>query len=120
MRRNLIMALLGGVRYLFGPVLGAVIVGVGLEYFKLEFGDTQFHLVAAALLLGIVVLFMPDGIIPAVLTLIKRFGPQESSIREVTAGELLERNRPGSPPAAAGPPAAAVDEPTAPTPGEDR
>ncbi|WP_418275343.1 branched-chain amino acid ABC transporter permease [Isoptericola jiangsuensis] len=88
-----LMALLGGVRHLFGPVLGAVIVGIGLEYFKLEFGDTQLHLVATALLLGVVVLFMPDGIIPAVKSLVQRFGPQDSSIREITAAELLERNR---------------------------
>jgi branched-chain amino acid transport system permease protein len=88
-----LMALFGGVRHLFCPLLGAVVVGTGLEYFKLEFGDTQFHLVATALLLGVVVLFMPDGIIPAAQALFKRFGPQDSSIREVTAAELLERNR---------------------------
>jgi branched-chain amino acid transport system permease protein len=91
-----LMALLGGVRHLFGPLLGAVIVGSGLEYFKLEFGDTQLHLVATALLLGVVVLFMPDGIIPALTSLLKRFGPQDSSIREITAAELLERNRAAS------------------------
>ncbi|MEN5074779.1 branched-chain amino acid ABC transporter permease [Isoptericola cucumis] len=91
-----LMALLGGVRHLFGPALGALIVGSGLEYFKLEFGDTQLHLVATALLLGLVVLFMPDGIIPAVRALLKRFGPEDSSIREVTAAELLERNRTAS------------------------
>jgi branched-chain amino acid transport system permease protein len=88
-----LMALLGGVRNLFGPLLGALIVGTGLEYFKLEFGDTQLHLVATAVLLGVVVLFMPDGIIPAVKSLVQRFGPQDSSIREMTAAELLEHNR---------------------------
>ncbi|WP_253181886.1 branched-chain amino acid ABC transporter permease [Cellulosimicrobium cellulans] len=91
-----LMALLGGVRHLFGPLLGALIVGTGLEYFKLEFGDTQFHLVATAILLGVVVLFMPDGIIPALQALVRRFGPQDSSIREMTAAELLERNRAAS------------------------
>jgi len=86
-----LMALLGGVRNLFGPLLGAVVVGVALEYFKLEFGDTQFHLIATGILLGIVVLFMPDGIIPAVKSLLTR-SSNEASIREVTAGELLEQN----------------------------
>ncbi|UED85437.1 branched-chain amino acid ABC transporter permease [Streptomyces profundus] len=88
-----LMALLGGVRHLYGPLLGAVIVGSALEYFKLEFGDTQLHLVATAVLLGIVVLFTPDGLIPAARDLVRRFGPQDSSIREITAAELLERNR---------------------------
>jgi len=107
-----LMALLGGVRHLFGPLLGAVIVGTGLEYFKLEFGDTQFHLVATALLLGLVVLFMPDGIIPAGIALLKRFGPQDSSIREISAAELLERNRA----AAGGPAAPGTGEDAAPRP----
>lgn len=87
-----LMALLGGVRNLFGPLLGAVVVGLALEYFKLEFGETQFHLVATGLLLGIVVLFMPDGIIPAVKGLFTRSSSQ-ASIREVTAAELLDQNR---------------------------
>ncbi|MBF0723395.1 branched-chain amino acid ABC transporter permease, partial [Sanguibacter inulinus] len=87
-----LMALLGGIRNLFGPLVGAVIVGVALEVFKLEFGDTQFHLVATGLLLGLVVLFMPDGIIPAVQAGLRRLGPQSSSIREMTASELAERN----------------------------
>ena len=86
-----LMALLGGVRHLLGPLLGAV--GVAIEYFKLEFGDTQFHLVATGLLLGIVVLFMPDGVIPAIKNLLDRFKPQESSIREMTAADLLEKSR---------------------------
>lgn len=87
-----LMALLGGVRNLFGPLLGAVVVGLALEYFKLEFGDTQFHLIATGILLGVVVLFMPDGIIPAVKGLFSR-SSSATSIREVTAGELLDQNR---------------------------
>ena len=87
-----LMALLGGVRHLFGPLLGAVVVGTAIEYFKIEYGDTQFHLVATGLLLAIVVLFMPDGVIPAVAGLAARFRPQQASIREMTAAELLERD----------------------------
>jgi branched-chain amino acid transport system permease protein len=89
-----LMALLGGVRHLFGPLLGALIVGYALEYFKLAYGDTPLHLVATGLLLWVVVMFMPDGVIPALANLFARFfGPAESSIREVTAAELLEGKR---------------------------
>jgi branched-chain amino acid transport system permease protein len=89
-----LMALLGGVRHLFGPLLGALIVGYALEYFKLHYGDTPLHLVATGLLLGVVVVFMPDGVIPALANLFARFfGPAEASIREVAAEELLESNR---------------------------
>jgi branched-chain amino acid transport system permease protein len=89
-----LMSLLGGVRSLFGPLLGALVVGFALEYFKLNLGDSQAHLVATGLLLGIVVLFMPDGVIPAVTDLVKRIrGGGETSIREMTAEDLLEHNR---------------------------
>lgn len=88
-----LMSLLGGIRSLFGPLLGAVIVGYALEFFKAQYGDTQFHLVALGLLLALVVLFMPDGIIPAVTSLFNRFRPQATSIREQTQAELAEERR---------------------------
>jgi len=87
-----LMALLGGVRHLFGPLLGAVVIGSGLEYGKLAFGDTPLHLVATGVLLGGVVLFMPEGVIPALFSLARRFGPRAASIREVTAEELEARD----------------------------
>jgi branched-chain amino acid transport system permease protein len=88
-----LMSLLGGIRSLFGPVVGAVIVGYALEYFKNQYGDTQFHLVALGLLLGLVVLFMPDGVLPATSSLVNRFRPKAASIREESAAELLERSK---------------------------
>ena len=92
-----LMSLLGGVRSVFGPVLGALIVGTALEYFKVSFGDSQLHLVATGLLLGIVVLFMPEGIIPAGTALYERhFKAGQTSIREMTAGQLLAADSPGS------------------------
>ncbi|MCW6003670.1 branched-chain amino acid ABC transporter permease [Micromonospora sp. CPCC 205371] len=84
-----LMALLGGVRHLFGPLLGALVVGSALEYFKVEYGSTQLHLVATGLLLAAVVLFMPDGVIPALSDVYNRlFRPRATSIREATAAEL--------------------------------
>jgi branched-chain amino acid transport system permease protein len=88
-----LMALLGGVRNLFGPLVGALIVGVALEYFKVEFGNTPLHLVATGVLLGLVVLFMPDGVLPALGSVVRRFSrtKQQSSIRDVTAAELRDQ-----------------------------
>ncbi len=87
-----LMALLGGVRNLFGPLVGALIVGVALEYFKVEFGNTPLHLVATGVLLGLVVMFMPDGVLPAIGALVKRFRPDnQASIREVSAEELRDQ-----------------------------
>ncbi|WP_245923463.1 branched-chain amino acid ABC transporter permease [Paractinoplanes atraurantiacus] len=89
-----LMALLGGVRNLFGPVAGAILVGTALEYFKVEYGDTPLHLVATGVLLALVVLFMPDGVLPAIGDLLKRLDrTKKSSIREVTAAELAEQRK---------------------------
>lgn len=85
-----LMALLGGIRYLFGPLVGAIIVGAALEYFLLNFGETQFHLVATGLLLAAVVLFVPDGVLTGLAQLIGRFKPQAASIREQSAEELRD------------------------------
>lgn len=77
-----LMSLLGGIRNLWGPVLGAGLLVPATDYFLIQFGESQVHLVATGLLLGVVVLLMPDGIIPSLLD---RFGPGRSgqaSIRE--------------------------------------
>lgn len=94
-----LMALLGGMRTLWGPVLGAVILIPSTEYFLVRFGETQLHLVASGLLLGVVVLLMPDGIIPLVQRrLARRHGPSVSireqrpdSAEDVQAHELEAR-----------------------------
>ena len=90
-----LMVLLGGLRFLFGPLLGALLVGAGQEYFLLSFGQSQFHLVATGLLLALVVLFLPDGILTGFQQLINKFRPQSTSIREVSA-EDLQKQRAGS------------------------
>jgi branched-chain amino acid transport system permease protein len=77
-----LMSLLGGIRHLWGPVLGAAIIVPSTNYFLVQFGETQAHLVATGLLLGVVVLLMPDGIIPALQGLLRRRRPPEASIRE--------------------------------------
>jgi branched-chain amino acid transport system permease protein len=106
-----LMALLGGVRHLFGPLLGALVVGVGLEYFKVAYGDTPLHLVATGALLGVVVMVMPEGVIPALSSLFRRwFGPREASIRELTVAELLDSRRRAPDQAAPDEPPATQDE----------
>ena len=83
-----LMSLLGGLRYLFGPLLGAMVVAPATEIFLVQLGETQVHLVATGLLLGFVVLVMPDGLIPAGRELWRRRQPPEASIREDQAGAV--------------------------------
>jgi branched-chain amino acid transport system permease protein len=78
----ILMALLGGVGSLFGPLLGALIVVPTSEYFLAEFGASQLHLLATGLLLGIIVVVMPQGIIPTLHGLLGRFTSPPPSIRE--------------------------------------
>jgi branched-chain amino acid transport system permease protein len=78
----ILMALLGGIRSIFGPMLGALIIVPSSEYFLAQYGGSQFHLMATGLLLAIVVIVMPQGIIPAVESIIKRFRTPAPSIRE--------------------------------------
>jgi branched-chain amino acid transport system permease protein len=36
---------------------------------------------------------MPDGVLPAISSLVNRFRPKAASIREESAAELLERSK---------------------------
>jgi branched-chain amino acid transport system permease protein len=87
----ILMSLLGGVRSLLGPVLGAIIIVPSSEYLLAEFGASQLHLLATGLLLGIIVLVMPQGIIPAIEGVVKRFTGPAPSIRENQATPERER-----------------------------
>jgi branched-chain amino acid transport system permease protein len=78
----ILMSLLGGVRSIYGPLLGALIIVPSSEYFLAQYGASQLHLLATGLLLGIVVLVMPQGIIPAIESIIKRMRAPAPSIRE--------------------------------------
>ncbi|MEV4179593.1 branched-chain amino acid ABC transporter permease [Nonomuraea sp. NPDC049709] len=80
-----LMSLLGGVRHLFGPLLGALIVAPAGEYFLIALGETQIHLTATGLVLVLVVLFMPDGILARLTR--KRTGP---SIPDESADQRLQ------------------------------
>jgi branched-chain amino acid transport system permease protein len=91
-----LMSLLGGVRHLFGPLLGALIVGPAMEYFLLTMGETQMHVIATGVLLGVVVLLMPDGIIPAVAALVRRRRGPQASISELTAEQLRAHQEAGA------------------------
>jgi branched-chain amino acid transport system permease protein len=86
-----LMALFGGVRHLFGPLVGALVIAPAGEYFLTNHGETQLHVVLSGALLAVVVLFMPDGVIPAVRSLLRRFGPAAASIREETQSDLRDQ-----------------------------
>ena len=61
------MALLGGIRSTWGPVIGAIVLGLAGEYLKLlmPYG----YLIIYGLIIILVILFLPDGL----MGLVKKF-----------------------------------------------
>jgi ABC-type branched-subunit amino acid transport system permease subunit len=67
-----LMAILGGRGTLWGPVLGAFIMEPLSNWVIGEFGGTQIHLTIFGGILLFVMLFMPQGILPAVTAFFKK------------------------------------------------
>jgi branched-chain amino acid transport system permease protein len=61
-----LVTFLGGAGTLSGPVLGALIVVPAQQYFALQFGTAGFYLVIYGALFLVVLLLLPEGIIPTV------------------------------------------------------
>lgn len=67
-----LMAFLGGVGTLAGPLLGALVLESLQQYFTVQSGSSQVYLIIYGALFLIVVLALPRGIIPSVAELIAR------------------------------------------------
>ena len=67
-----LIAILGGRGTLWGPVLGAFIMQPLANWVIGEFGGSQMHLTVFGGILLFVMLFMPQGILPALTGLLKR------------------------------------------------
>jgi branched-chain amino acid transport system permease protein len=80
-----LMAFLGGLGTLWGPVIGAVI----LEYIQLNFaynfGAGQLYLVFYAAVFLVVILLMPRGIVPSVMGLVTRLGKRPAGPSDAAA-----------------------------------
>ena len=93
----ILMALLGGSRSLFGPALGALIIIPGKEYLIGEYGGTQLHVVLTGLLLAVVVMLLPQGIIPSLRDLFSRLKSQSVGRTRLPRQHRLRGRWRGSP-----------------------
>jgi branched-chain amino acid transport system permease protein len=59
-----LMAFLGGLGTLSGPILGALILEPAQEYFTIQYGQSGYYLIIYGALFLVVIIFMPRGIIP--------------------------------------------------------
>jgi branched-chain amino acid transport system permease protein len=65
-----IVAMLGGAGTVLGPIVGAVVLETASEIFKNTFKEA--HLLIFGVLLVVVVLFLPGGIMGAIIRLLRR------------------------------------------------
>jgi branched-chain amino acid transport system permease protein len=81
-----LMAFMGGLGTVFGPVLGALVLESLQQYFTLQYGATQLYLIIYGALFLAIVLVLPRGVIPSVEQLVLRWRTR-ASVQEPTAEE---------------------------------
>ncbi len=59
-----LMAFLGGLGTLAGPILGALVLESTQQYFTLQFGASGYYLIIYGALFLAIILLLPEGIIP--------------------------------------------------------
>ena len=67
-----LMAFIGGLVTLLGPLLGALVLESLQQYFTVQYGSSQAYLIIYGVLFLVVVLLLPRGVIPSVEELIVR------------------------------------------------
>jgi branched-chain amino acid transport system permease protein len=67
-----LMTFLGGRATLWGPVIGALLLETTQQMLAYTLGGSQFYLIAYALVFLLVMLLMPQGIVPSAQALLRR------------------------------------------------
>jgi branched-chain amino acid transport system permease protein len=67
-----LMTFLGGRGTLWGPVIGALILETAQQTFAYELGGSEYYLIAYALVFLLVMLLMPQGIVPSIQSVVRR------------------------------------------------
>ena len=96
-----LMTFLGGRATLWGPVIGALLLETTQQSLAYSLGGSQFYLIAYAMVFLLVMLLMPQGIVPSIQDLLRRRrrraavdagGPGETTAPEPTTASA----RPGA------------------------
>jgi branched-chain amino acid transport system permease protein len=74
-----LMAFIGGLGTVFGPLLGALVLESLQQYFTQKYGASQAYLIIYGALFLIVVLLLPRGVIPSIQELIGRWRGRSSA-----------------------------------------
>ena len=89
-------ALAGGRGTLYGPVVGAFIVGIGSEVATV-YGGSSSRVLIFGVALMVIVLFLPDGLLPTLEKAWRRYRPEQTEFTDqagaLGAGTLQVRDR---------------------------
>jgi branched-chain amino acid transport system permease protein len=75
-----LMAFIGGLGTIFGPVLGALVLESLQQYFTQQYGASQAYLIIYGALFLVVVLLLPRGVIPSIEELIGRWRARHTGV----------------------------------------
>jgi branched-chain amino acid transport system permease protein len=73
-----LMTFTGGLGTLFGPVLGALLIEPAHEYFTIQYGASGLYLILYGGLFLVIILLLPQGIIPSLRLLLYRWQVRRS------------------------------------------
>ncbi len=86
-----LMAFLGGLGTLAGPVLGALILEPAQQYFTIQFSQNGYYLIIYGALFLVIILLLPEGILPTLRRLwLKRSVQAQSRIEREQAGAATQ------------------------------
>ena len=89
-----LMAFLGGLGTIVGPILGALLLEPTQQYFTLQFGQSGYYLVIYGALFLVVILLLPQGVVPTLRARWARFlatrSQQEVAVAATTIPEQGE------------------------------
>ena len=91
-----LMAFLGGLGTIVGPILGALLLEPTQQYFTLQFGQSGFYLVIYGALFLVVLLLLPQGVVPTLRARWTRFQATRSQLEEAAVSDT-ESPRRGEP-----------------------
>lgn len=105
----ILMTMLGGLGTLWGPALGAFILVPASDLILFRFGSSQIHIALFGLLMLLIILFLPQGILPTVAEWLARRRPDRSAYD--SARSMAEQMTEADAPVPAGPGPARGAEP---------
>ena len=94
-----LMAFLGGLGTLAGPVLGALILEPAQQFFTIQFSQNGYYLMIYGALFLVIILLLPDGIVPT----LERVWSKRRGTSPTAAPAALPVAAPGPNDSAAGP-----------------